>query len=97
MGEHGSRGVGSAVGSSIPARGAGSLEFQFGGNGPRLRRSEAPAQARRHARGVRAERGFWCAYEQQGNTTALFADQWVDLAGAPTEFVQSINPVPGWR
>ena len=37
--------------------------------------------------------GFWCAYEQQGNTTALFADQWVDLAGAPTEFVQSINPV----
>ena len=37
--------------------------------------------------------GFWCAYEQQGNTTALFADQWVDLAGAPTEFIQSINPV----
>ena len=33
--------------------------------------------------------GFWCAYEQQGNTTALFADQWVDLSGTPTEFVQS--------
>ena len=32
--------------------------------------------------------GFWCAYEQQGNTTALFADQWVDLSGTPTEFVQ---------
>ena len=37
--------------------------------------------------------GFWCAYEQQGNTTALFADQWVDLSGTPTEFVQSVNPV----
>ena len=89
----GSRGVGSAVGSSIPA--ADPVQ------GVRIRRqSDLARVVRRHRRRLGAmlavcalSAGFWCAYEQQGNTTALFADQWVDLAGAPTEFVQSINPV----
>ena len=36
--------------------------------------------------------GFWAVYEQQGNTTALFADDHVDRGGLPTEFVQAVNP-----
>ena len=36
--------------------------------------------------------GFWAVYEQQGNTTALFADERVDRGGMPTEFVQAVNP-----
>jgi len=32
--------------------------------------------------------GFWAVYEQQGNTTALFADDHVNRGGVPTEFVQ---------
>ena len=89
----GSRGVGSVGGGSIrDADPVPPVLFRRDSNLARV--------LRRHRRRLGAmlavcalSAGFWCAYEQQGNTTALFADQWVDLAGAPTEFVQSINPV----
>lgn len=99
----GSRGVGSAGGGSIPA-GREPRSQRDADPVPvgRIRRDrfDLVKVVRRHRRRLGAmlavcalSAGFWCAYEQQGNTTALFADQWVDLAGAPTEFIQSINPV----
>ena len=96
----GSRGVGSAGGVRSPPGANRSqrdadpvpVENSEGPLRPRQSRSEAPAGSAPCSR-CALSAGFWCAYEQQGNTTALFADQWVDLAGAPTEFIQSINPV----